>query len=82
MTYADSLQIVVGMPVTYCIGSDRYPGKVVGLTESRKTLHCLFEGSEEVESFRWSTKRSQYRGKRGIGSLLVGVAERYMDPSF
>lgn len=71
-----SLALMVGLPCTVGIGSDRYAGKVVKTTA--KTITVEWNG--DTSTFRLS-KHGSWRSDRSL-YLVVGYAKEYMDPSF
>jgi hypothetical protein len=78
----------IGQPATYGIGSDRYAGQVTAIErfKSGDKKHQVsvivfgFERGQRSIEFR-KTNRG-WRAKGGYGSIRLGVAEDYRDPSF
>lgn len=73
----------VGMPATYCIGSDRYAGQIVQV--AGRTIGFQEEGATRVEVFSLRKNGRWYKTGFPVGkggSLRLGVAENYQDPSF
>lgn len=67
----------IGLAATYCIGSDRYASRI---TEVNRNGREVVTG---VATFTYRSKRDMYISKGGkCGSLQLGVAEDYRDPSF
>ena len=82
-----------GMPATYSIGADKYAGTIVDFTPSYKTVWFEFgydktRGAQRAnpqEGRKFTLRESGvYRevGSKHSGSLFLGVAEDYLDPSF
>ena len=77
---------VVGMPATYCIGSDRWAGSIVSVSKSGRTLG--FSDRRDgamIETFSLRQNGRFYRVGCPMGqsgTLRLGVAEDYRDPSF
>lgn len=79
-TEKKAVTIEVGTPVTYCIGADRYDGKITAHTASKKTLTVTFVGDVQKYTLR---KCGRYREVGSdAGYLQIGVAEDRRDPSF
>jgi hypothetical protein len=75
----------VGMPATYCIGSDRYAGSIVMVSHNARLVGYSDKGSTEVNSFSLRNNGRFYPVGSKIGqggSLRLGTAEDYRDPSF
>lgn len=81
----ESLVPVVGMPCTYRIGSDRY-GAVVTAVKSPKSIEvAMLSGSQPPKVFTLRSNGRWYNLGCAIkdgGSVRLGVAEDYLDPSF
>jgi len=76
---------VVGMPATYCIGSDCYAGSIVDVSPSGRIVGYSDKGSKKVQGFSLRKNGRWYPIGCAIGqggSLRLGVAEDYRDPSF
>lgn len=71
----------VDMPCTYCIGSDRYAGKVASVSASKKSITVKYGFSEREVPMRLY-QDGKYRGRKGIGSVILGKSETRLDPSF
>lgn len=72
-----TFDLVVGLPVTYCIGSDRYADKITHIERNGKTLHC----DHGVFTYRKKSNTYKTMGQK-YGTLIIGHAENYRDPSF
>jgi len=78
----------VGDPATYCIGSDRYAMRVYAVaTKNKVAVQDLNNGvpmGVPVTYTRRKNGRFVQEGHtmRGSGSLTIGIAEDYRDPSF
>lgn len=67
-----AMTLLVGLPATFSVGSDRYATKVVKTTPCTITV----EGGQTYRftKYGWTSGRSYH--------LAVGYAEDYRDPSF
>ncbi len=72
---AGAHELLVGVPVTWSIGSDRYADKIASVTPSLLTIKL-----ESGKTFRF-TGKYYTQGKSYFLSLL-GVGRDYRDPSF
>ena len=72
------MDLLVGLPATIHIGSDRYAAKVVRVT-AKTIVVSRHEGDTDGQVFRF-TKRGWQAGRSY--RLTVGYAEDYRDPSF
>ena len=68
--------LLVGVPVTYSIGSDRYADEIAHITPSLHTI-TLASGKK----YRWNAKYNTYKMGRSFW-LSIGYARPYSDPSF
>ena len=83
--YESSLELIqwvgraaVGLPATYCIGSDRYATRIVEVNRNGREVV-----TDIIATFTYRSKRDMYIRKGGkCGILRLGVAEDYRDPSF
>jgi hypothetical protein len=74
-------KVAIDVPVTHCINGDRYPGKIVGFTASRKTVKVVLDHSDEVRTYSFRKGAGRFREAGcNFGGLVVGKAESYMDP--
>lgn len=74
--HPDAYKLLVGVPATYSIGSDRYVTKIIAATPSLHTI--TIEGGQV---FRWNKKHGRYMAGKS-NRLTIGYAEDYRDPSF
>jgi hypothetical protein len=74
----------VGMPVTYCIGSDRYAYEIVKATLSLKTVWIKSTDKNDIRIVKFTLRNDGYYTETGknCGFLRLGYAEDYRDPSF
>lgn len=77
--YAGLETATVGMPATYCIGSDTYAGKISHVSPSGAYVLFVRDGSARAERFNRG-KDGTYR--QSSGYLRLGIAETYRDRSF
>lgn len=74
-------KVGVDVPVSDCIQGDRYPGKIVSFSPSRKTVVVKLDRDEELRTYTWRHASQRFREKGcDVGSLLVGEARSYMTP--
>lgn len=73
----EEMPMWIGMPMTYCIGGDRYAGEVLGFTKSHKTI----ETTQGTFTWKWGRKRFSSKGK-DFGGIIFGSAEDHRDPHF
>lgn len=73
-------ELYVDMPVTFRIGGDSYAGKIIGFTDSKKTVYYMIN-KEKVER-EAILKDGKYRTPKGVGYLVLGVAINRREPSF
>lgn len=75
---------LVGMPVTFHCGSDRYSGEVVAVTRKGATVTAKLKGLGLREfTFRKAGGTNRYREKgQHYGYLTFLKSEDYSDPSF
>lgn len=71
---------VVGELATYCIGSDRYAGEVVAVSKSGHKLTFRRRGTRSDRDF-YRQANGDY-GSRDCGTIGLGYADDYLDPSF
>lgn len=82
MNNEKQLKPYIGMPVTYCIGSDRYAGEIKQMMGT-KFLTVICKGLEKYPEIFSLRKNGQYRSKgTSAGYLILGEAREYMDPHF
>jgi hypothetical protein len=76
------MEIQVGTPATFCIGSDKYATfvKEVNLDKSGKINYIRLARHSEIK-FKLGSKGS-WLEVGGYARALVGVATDYLDPSF
>lgn len=71
--------LLIGLPATIGIWSDRYAAKVVAATRCTVTVRTGTDGDGGRMTFRQTKRRGWASGSY---RLSVGVAEDYRDPSF
>lgn len=89
------LELAIGMPATICIGSDCYPGTVIGITPSGKTVEVqeddaisLANGSGEYNyHFNSNNRIITFRYSKKINKyrngpyrVIFGSRRFYQDP--
>ena len=81
---ADAHRLLVGLPATISIGSDRYAAVVVSATPSLKIICVEFRGYPDSERMRFTLRKDGGYRSTGRGSyrLTVGIAHDYRDPEF
>lgn len=78
----------VGLPASYCIGSDQYGGVLISVSPTRHRVtwqHLTEDGSRGPLGANKFTRRAdgRYRSLGGnSGRLLLGVNKTELDPSF
>ena len=87
--YAKVSEVSVGTPATYSIGSDRYATEIVKVTYYKTGKLAGFVKTVEVKSgsvfrpYQLSDRISWRKApEQWWGTLFVGFAEDYRDPSF
>lgn len=70
----------IGTPVTYCIGSDRYAGKLKEFRRNGRTAVVSLDRGSEMEFTLRADGSYMKKGARNYGYLLWGYAENYRDP--
>lgn len=72
----------VGMPATQASGSDTYAGKVAEVSPSGHRLTVEFPRGDRKAFTRRLDGRYRLAGSTGYGTLTLGLARDYRDPSF
>jgi hypothetical protein len=78
----------IGMPATYCVGSDRYAMTVVAIKRNGRTVEARHGKPDESIPYRAAKAFTLRKNGRYIlqgcesGTLALGVAVDYLDPSF
>ena len=74
-----SYRPAVGMVCTVSLRADRWPGVVVGVSPSAKTVEVAFGRTRERLTFRLNVE-GRYRAKDGIYGCSFGTASEHTDP--
>lgn len=81
--HPEAYKLLVGLPATLGIGSDRYAGKITDASSGLKQITFHGGGHEKVFSLRKDgTYRPVGSGKRSGCHLHIGSTDSYHDPSF
>jgi len=83
------VDVVVGLPATFCIGSDQYAGKIVEVstTGHKVVWQRMYEVPSAHEGFKkectWRAKSGEYRAKGSDhGYLKLNHAKTILDQGF
>jgi hypothetical protein len=75
-------KVEVGMIATHTIGSDDYAGTITAVRRNGQSVtFATTHGRERIYTWRRSREKYVERGQ-DWGTLTIGVAEDYLDPSF
>lgn len=74
--------LLVGVPCTYAIGSDRYAGFVVSVSKSLHRIVANLGAHLGDRTFTRRKRGSYVEAGRSCGHLWLGTAENHRDPSF
>lgn len=77
-------KLEIGMPCTYCIGSDCYAGRVSNVLRNGKTVQVTLDGLAEWPDKEFTLRQNgDWRIKgQNHGRLLLGKAGSHTDRGF
>jgi hypothetical protein len=75
----------VGMPATYCVGSDSYAMVIVDVTRTGHQVAARYADSSYAAPKVFTRRKNggyREKGSQTYGSLLLGFGHTYRDPSY